>query len=109
MQYASRHIWVGSLRQGTTEEHLYNFFSQVGQLESVRISGRPHDMMVNGFLHFARTEDALECKERFHNMPLELPGLPRAIMNVHFQERGSHIPSNQLRLHNLSPHCTCLV
>ena len=99
----SRHVWVGNLRNGTTEQHLRQFFGQCGPVENARIVGRAADPSVNGFLHFARTEDAVQAKERFDGKPLEVPGLAPAAMRIQYQERGSHRPSNFLRVHNVHP------
>lgn len=104
----SRHIWVGNLKNGTTEQQLRHFFGQCGTVESVRIVGKAADPTVNGFLHFARTEDAVQAKERFDNSPLELPGLAPSLMKIQYQERGSHRPSNFLRVHNISPQSASL-
>ena len=39
----SRHVWVGNLRNGTTEQHLRQFFGQCGPVENARIVGRAAD------------------------------------------------------------------
>jgi hypothetical protein len=99
----SRHLWVNNLGPGATEDKLRETFGAHGPLEAVRILRRAPNNLV-GFVHFAKTEDALAAKEKLDGTFFRYGGPnPHYPVRIQFQTRGNNVPVPTLRVHNIAP------